>query len=125
MPVHPGLADLFGYPLMSALAERRTRRIARGTSVSAADLSHVSTNEPAPLSALEEAVLVVLDRADRPRDARRSVEAPRRQQRARLAVPQRDRPHGEQSGQRPRHARSSSSTITASGCSRHRAERRR
>jgi hypothetical protein len=59
MAVHPGLADLFGYPLMSALAERRTRRIARGTSVKAADLSHVSTNEPEPLSPLEEAVLIV------------------------------------------------------------------
>ena len=55
MPSHPGLADLLRYPLMSALAERRTRRIARGTSLSAASLSHTSSNAPAPLSPLEEA----------------------------------------------------------------------
>lgn len=59
MPVHPGLADLLSYPLMTALAERRTRRIARGVSIEAAGLSHTSTNAPAPLTALEEAVLVV------------------------------------------------------------------
>src|SRR5687767_10147777 len=59
MPPHPGIADLLRYPLMSALAERRTRRIARGVSLSAAGLSHVSTNAPKPLSPLEEAVLVV------------------------------------------------------------------
>ena len=56
---HPGLASLFRYPLMSAIAERRTRRISRGTSVTAAGLSHTSENPPAPLTALEEAVLVV------------------------------------------------------------------
>ena len=56
---HPGLASLFRYPLMSAIAERRTRRISRGTSVSAAGLSHTSANPPAPLTPLEEAVLVV------------------------------------------------------------------
>ena len=33
MPAHPGLADLLSYPLMSALAERRTRRIAQGVSL--------------------------------------------------------------------------------------------
>jgi len=59
MPSHPGLADLLRYPLMSALAERRTRRIARGTSISAAGLSHTSTNRSAPLTPLEEAVLIV------------------------------------------------------------------
>jgi hypothetical protein len=59
MPAHPGLSDLLSYPLMSALAERRTRRIARGMSLSAEGLSHTSTNQPAPLSPLEEAVLVV------------------------------------------------------------------
>lgn len=60
MPIdHPGLKALFEYPLMSALTERRTRRIARGTSVLAEGLSHTSTNAPAPLSPLEEAVLVV------------------------------------------------------------------
>src|SRR5262249_5355671 len=56
---HPGLADLFRYPLMSAIAERRSRRVCRGTSIAGGELSHQSTNAPAPLSALEEAVLVV------------------------------------------------------------------
>jgi hypothetical protein len=56
---HPGLADLFRYPLMSAIVERRSRRVCRGTSIAAGDLSHQSTNTPAPLSPLEEAVLVV------------------------------------------------------------------
>src|SRR4030095_12448189 len=52
---HPGLASLFRYPLMAAIAERRTRRISRGTSVSAAGLSHTSNNPPAPRAPLEEA----------------------------------------------------------------------
>src|SRR5262245_59543763 len=56
---HSGLADLFRYPLMSAIAERRSRRVCRGTSIAAGELSHQSTHAPAPLSALEEAVLVV------------------------------------------------------------------
>jgi hypothetical protein len=56
---NPGLDALFQYPLMSAMFDRRTRRIARGTSVLANGLSHTSTNAPAPLSALEEAVLIV------------------------------------------------------------------
>lgn len=54
-----GLDSLFQYPLMSALFNRRTRRVARGTSIMAGDLSYTSTNSPAPLSALEEAVLIV------------------------------------------------------------------
>ena len=59
MSTHPGLADLFKYPLMSALAERRTRRIAQGVSLDAAGVGHTSTNQPKPLSPLEEAVLIV------------------------------------------------------------------
>lgn len=58
-PVHSGLDDLFAYPFMSCLVERRTRRIARGTSIDAGPLSHHSSNSPAPLSKLEEAVLIV------------------------------------------------------------------
>jgi hypothetical protein len=54
-----GLDALFQYPLMSAIMDRRTRRIARGTSLVSDGLSHTSTNAPAPLSALEEAVLIV------------------------------------------------------------------
>ena len=54
-----GLHDLFDVPLMDAILDRRTRRIARGTSISAGPLSHTSTNRPAPLSPLEEAILIV------------------------------------------------------------------
>jgi len=54
----PELADLFGYPLFSALTERRTRRIPRGFSVDAGALSHESSNDAAPLTKLEEAILV-------------------------------------------------------------------
>jgi hypothetical protein len=54
------LGDLFSYPFMSALIERRTRRIARGTSIEAGDLSHRSKNSPAPLGKLEEAVLIMV-----------------------------------------------------------------
>jgi hypothetical protein len=56
---HPALDDLFRYPLLSALTERRTRRIPRGFSVNAGPLSHESHNEPAPLTKLEEAILVL------------------------------------------------------------------
>jgi hypothetical protein len=56
---HQGLQDLFSYPFMSCLAERRTRRIARGTSIDAGPLSYTSTNNPSPLSKLEEAILIV------------------------------------------------------------------
>src|ERR1700741_452621 len=54
----PSLEELFDYPLMSALVERRTRRIPRGFSVNAGALSHESKNKPAPLSPLEEAILI-------------------------------------------------------------------
>lgn len=54
----PELEDLFAYPLFSALTERRTRRIPRGFSVDAGALGHTSANDPAPLSKLEEAILV-------------------------------------------------------------------
>ncbi len=55
---HPSMEDLFAYPLMSALTERRTRRIPRGFSVNAGSLTHESHNDPAPLTPLEEAILV-------------------------------------------------------------------
>ena len=55
---HPSMEDLFSYPLMSALTERRTRRIPRGFSVNAGPLTHESHNDPAPLTPLEEAILV-------------------------------------------------------------------
>ena len=55
---HASMQDLFSYPLMAALTERRTRRIPRGFSVNAGPLTHKSQNEPAPLSPLEEAILI-------------------------------------------------------------------
>ncbi|HEX2274532.1 MAG TPA: hypothetical protein VHG90_11730 [Acidimicrobiales bacterium] len=54
-----GLADLFEVPLMSVLNSRRTRRIARGTSIKSGQISHESQNQPEPLTKLEEAVLIV------------------------------------------------------------------
>ncbi len=57
--IRAALDDLFCYPFMSCLIERRTRRIARGTSIDAGALSHTSRNAAAPLSPLEEAILIV------------------------------------------------------------------
>jgi hypothetical protein len=53
-----GLRDLFSYPLMQAMQDRRTRRVAQGVSLEAGDLSHKSANPPSPLSAVEEAILI-------------------------------------------------------------------
>jgi len=58
-PAHKGLQALFSYPLMSAITERRTRRVARGTSIVSGPISYTSKHQPAPLSPLEEAILVV------------------------------------------------------------------
>jgi hypothetical protein len=55
----PGLAAALRYPLLSAIRERRTRRVCCGTSILAGGLSHESTNKPIPLSPLEEAILIV------------------------------------------------------------------
>jgi hypothetical protein len=52
-----GLADAARFPLFSALSGRRTRRLARGMSFSG-PLGHQSANEPAPLTPLEEAILI-------------------------------------------------------------------
>ena len=51
--------EFLRYPLIEAIARRRTRRVTRGVSVAAGPLSHTSPNEPAPLDPLEEAILVV------------------------------------------------------------------
>ena len=58
-PDHRGLRELFTYPLMSAIFDRRTRRVARGTSIPSGPISYTSPNKPAPLTPLEEAVLIV------------------------------------------------------------------
>ena len=51
--------EVANYPLLSAIAGRRSRRVARGVSLLAGPLSHTSTNLPAPLDAVEEAMLIV------------------------------------------------------------------
>jgi hypothetical protein len=51
--------EVLQYPLIEAIARRRTRRVARGVSIAAGPLSHTSTNAPAPLDPLEEAILIV------------------------------------------------------------------
>ena len=56
---HRGLRELFSYPLMSAIVDRRTRRVARGTSIPSGPISYTSTNKPEPLTPLEEAILIV------------------------------------------------------------------
>ncbi|MGY6021548.1 hypothetical protein [Streptomyces spinosirectus] len=55
---HPGLADLFGRPLLDTVWHRRTHRVSRGASVPAGSMSYRSTHTQQPLSELEEAVLV-------------------------------------------------------------------
>ncbi len=54
-----GLTELLKYPLLTAISERRTRRICQGTSIDAGELSHTSMNPPGPLTPLEEAILIV------------------------------------------------------------------
>ena len=55
---HPGLQDLFSYPVTACLQDRRTRRVAQGVSLKAGDMTHESPNEPSPLTPLEEAILM-------------------------------------------------------------------
>ena len=100
-PRTTALQDLFAYPLMSCLQDRRTRRVAQGVSLKAGDMSYESANEPSPLSPLEEAILIAGDRADRRRHARRAAGQAQRQAGARHAVPARHRPRGLERRQRP------------------------
>src|SRR4051795_11080029 len=55
---HRGLQDLFSYPLTQALQDRRTRRVAQGTSLEHGAQPYKSSNAPSPLSPLEEAILI-------------------------------------------------------------------
>src|SRR5207244_37975 len=56
-----GLEEALRYPLMSAIFQRRSRRISKGIrSVPAGSLSYSSTQDPQPLSPLEEAVLIAV-----------------------------------------------------------------
>lgn len=55
---HSGLKDLFSYPLTSALQDRRTRRVAQGVSLKHGAQPYESSNDPSPLTPLEEAILI-------------------------------------------------------------------
>jgi hypothetical protein len=57
---HWGLDDLLKRSLLFALWERRTHRVSRGTSVKAGSMSYSSSQEPQPLSELEEALLIAV-----------------------------------------------------------------
>ncbi|MEU6143628.1 hypothetical protein ABZ848_25165 [Streptomyces sp. NPDC047081] len=57
---HPGLADLFGRPLLDTVWHRRTHRVSRGASVPAGSMSYRSPHAEQPLSELEEAVLIAI-----------------------------------------------------------------
>ena len=54
-----GFTQALSYPLFSAILNRRSRRISQGlTSLPAGSLSYTSSQNPQPLSALEEAMLI-------------------------------------------------------------------
>ena len=54
-----GFDEALRYPLFSAIAHRRSRRISKGLrTVAAGSLTYESTKEPQPLSPLEEALLI-------------------------------------------------------------------
>ncbi len=54
-----GLARLLARPLMQTMWQRRTHRVSRGVKlIKAGSMTYESTQEPEPLSALEEAVLI-------------------------------------------------------------------
>ena len=54
-----GLREALSFPLLSAIAQRRTRRVCAGTKILSAELSYLDPGPPRPLSPLEEAVLIV------------------------------------------------------------------
>jgi len=57
---HAGLERVLRYSLFDALRHRRSRRISRGIAmVGAGDLTYRSTEQPQPLTALEEALLIL------------------------------------------------------------------
>jgi hypothetical protein len=55
-----GLGALLEQPLLETMWHRRTHRVSRGASVLAGSMTYASTNEPAPLSELEEALLIAI-----------------------------------------------------------------
>jgi hypothetical protein len=57
---HAGLAALLNRPLLSSIWRRRTHRVSRGSSLDAGSMSWTSTQPPAPLTELEEAILIAM-----------------------------------------------------------------
>src|SRR5438445_512054 len=55
---HAGLEALLQRPLLESIWRRRTHRVSQGTTVLAGTMSYQSTNPRAPLSELEEAILI-------------------------------------------------------------------
>ncbi|HMG48185.1 MAG TPA: hypothetical protein VK614_12075 [Allosphingosinicella sp.] len=55
---HPGLDALLKRPLMETIWHRRTHRVSRGSEVSAGSMTYKSKNKRAPLTELEEAILI-------------------------------------------------------------------
>ena len=55
---HAGQQDLFSYSVAACFQDRRTRRVAQGVSLQAGEMSYESTNDPSPLTPLEEAILI-------------------------------------------------------------------
>ncbi len=53
-----GRKSVLQYGLFDAIAGRRSRRVARGTSVNSGPMSHQSTNDPVPLTPIQEAMLI-------------------------------------------------------------------
>ena len=57
-PQHAGLQDFLNYPFAQAIQDRRTRRVAQGTSLEHGAQPYKSPNAPSPLTPLEEAILI-------------------------------------------------------------------
>src|SRR4051794_35811758 len=55
---HAGLEDFLNYPFAQAIQDRRTRRVAQGTSLEHGAQPYKSANDPSPLTPLEEAILI-------------------------------------------------------------------
>lgn len=53
-----GLEDFLNYPFAQAIQDRRTRRVAQGTSLQHGAQPYSSSNAPSPLTPLEEAILI-------------------------------------------------------------------
>jgi hypothetical protein len=61
MAAHPGIEAFEQYPLLTATLQRRSHRISRGLKVvRAGQLSYESSQDPVPLSPLEEALLILV-----------------------------------------------------------------